>query len=268
MKECLQRYVGAIVGRALILAAVLLTAGCSGGGDEDIEEFIDDTLFRGMYQASDGMVIELNGVNAADATVLALGSSTYGDFGMVVGDRYFLGMIENGPGLYRGYLPKPTYVTSNGQRTMSGYLYETGPITVTDSNLYIENTLAAHQAWARTYTRPVVRNPNPSGSCPIGNWKTPSCGGAKQQQLLLNSDGSGSFTNPDCNNICDPLKFPFNYTVSGSSVTLRYTTPPSVACEGYGQQQPPRPKDDTFQFSCSGNQMTTTTSLGTIIYTK
>lgn len=105
-------------------------------------------------------------------------------------------------------------------------------------------------------------------SCLVGTWKTPTCGGTKQQTLLFNSNGSGAFTNPDCNDICNPLVFNFNYSVNGSSVTLHYGVPAPVECTGYGSQQPPKPNDDTFTYTCAANQLTTTTALGTTVYTK
>jgi hypothetical protein len=110
--------------------------------------------------------------------------------------------------------------------------------------------------------------PEGTGSCLVGNWKRPTCGGTKQQSLLLNANGSGEFRNPDCNNICNALVFNFNYTSTSTSVTLHYGVPDPVACEGFEPQRPPQPNDDTFTYTCSGNQLTTTTSSGTVTYTK
>jgi hypothetical protein len=105
-------------------------------------------------------------------------------------------------------------------------------------------------------------------SCLTGIWETSVCKGAQHQTLSFDNDGKGSFTNPDCNNICSDLIFPYTYSVTGSSVTLNYTQPEPVSCSGYSTQTPPKPKDDVFEFICSGNQLTTTTSLGTVIHTR
>jgi hypothetical protein len=86
--------------------------------------------------------------------------------------------------------------------------------------------------------------------------------------LRLDANGSGAFTNPDCNDICNPLVFNFNYTVNGSSVTLNYGVPAPVECSGYGTQQPPQPNNDSFTYTCTATQLTTTTSSGTVSYTR
>jgi alpha-tubulin suppressor-like RCC1 family protein len=107
-----------------------------------------------------------------------------------------------------------------------------------------------------------------NNSCLVGTWATPSCGGAKQQTLSFDSFGSGKFINPDCSNICTPLGFPYIYTVGGSSLTLTYGTPDYVDCGASGAGTPSTPSADTMTFTCSVSQLTTTTALGSVTYTK
>lgn len=96
-----------------------------------------------------------------------------------------------------------------------------------------------------------------SGDCYVGHWTSVRCGNGKKETLQLNADGTGYLALPDCNNICEDMKFPFNYTISGGSITLHYTNPPNVYCQGYGSQPVDKPKNDTFSFTCSGNTLTT-----------
>ena len=106
-----------------------------------------------------------------------------------------------------------------------------------------------------------------SGACYVGRWSTPNCGGRKTETLQFSADGSGYLALPDCNGICQDLRFPFNYTVNGSTITLRYTTPPPVSCTGYGTQRPDTPKNDVLTFTCSGSKLTTT-SAGSKTYSR
>lgn len=106
-----------------------------------------------------------------------------------------------------------------------------------------------------------------SGACYVGKWRTANCGGAKTEVLQLNNNGTGYLALPDCQNICEDLVFPFNYTVAGNMITLQYTTPPKVYCTGFGEEQPPKPNNDILTFTCSGNTLTTTAN-GSKTYTK
>lgn len=104
--------------------------------------------------------------------------------------------------------------------------------------------------------------------CLSGTWKTPTCGSAKLQQLKFDAT-TGSYSNPDCNDICTDLIFPFNYKVSGNSVTLAYTEPPQPSCPSI--DNPPKlqkPADDTFTFTCESGKLVTTTAKGTTTYTR
>lgn len=94
-----------------------------------------------------------------------------------------------------------------------------------------------------------------SGPCYVGRWTTPNC--MKTETLQLNGDGTGYLALPDCANICQDLRYPFNYTVDRNQITLRYTKPPTINCSGYGTQQPDTPRNDTFTFTCSGGKLTT-----------
>jgi len=64
------------------------------------------------------------------------------------------------------------------------------------------------------------------------------------------------------------LVFPFNYTLSGATVSLMYKPPSTVDCGSYGAQTPPQPKNDTMSVQCSGKSLVVTTTKGTTTYTK
>jgi len=102
---------------------------------------------------------------------------------------------------------------------------------------------------------------NTSGACPIGAWKnTTGCGGNKNHNFVLKADGTGWADNPDCANVCNPLKWPFTYEVIGNTCNLFYEPAPDVDCGGvfYDVDQP---NDASFTFSCEGS--TLVTSFGT-----
>jgi hypothetical protein len=125
----------------------------------------------------------------------------------------------------------------------------------------------------RSGTTPLpIPNPaEPTGSggegatCLEGTWAEDPADCAGMPITLSFQGGTGRFTNPDCNGICTPIVFPYSYTVSGDTVTLNYATPPPVTCDG--ESYPiDQPANDTFSFTCEGNTLTTTTSLGTTTY--
>lgn len=96
------------------------------------------------------------------------------------------------------------------------------------------------------------------GSGITGTWNVMVCNGSKEQIWHFGSDGTGYFTNPDCNGICEPLKFPFTYADDGSKVDVSYTTPPAIKCTGYPDTAPPKPSNDSFTYTISGNDLNVT----------
>jgi hypothetical protein len=101
-----------------------------------------------------------------------------------------------------------------------------------------------------------------SGECPVGEWKNyEACGGLAVQNLVFYSDGTGWADNPDCNGICDPLVWPFNYEVIGNTCTLTYTQAEDVNCGGTMYPVVPPQEEASFTFTCNGN--TLETSFGT-----
>jgi hypothetical protein len=103
--------------------------------------------------------------------------------------------------------------------------------------------------------------------CLTGTWKSDTCGGAKEQKLIF--DGANSkYTNPDCNDICTDLIFPFTPEVTGNSVTLHYTEvteQPDCNIDNPPLLMKPT-VDDTFTFECVDGMLSTTTSTGTTTY--
>jgi hypothetical protein len=108
-----------------------------------------------------------------------------------------------------------------------------------------------------------------SGACPVGTWYSTACGDSKGVVWTFRSDKTGSFSNKDCNGVCTPIVFTFKYSISGSTCNIMYDAQqPVVHCTGYQDSSPPKPKDDSFTFSCSGSQLTVTSANGTAVFTK
>lgn len=105
--------------------------------------------------------------------------------------------------------------------------------------------------------------PSGGGSCPVGRWRTPTCNGSKSLIYFFGSNGEGYSENPDCNNICSPLKFYFKYSVSGSTISYTYTRTDDVICSGTNQGRPNVPSGSySIEFTCQngGNELVTEVS--------
>lgn len=90
-----------------------------------------------------------------------------------------------------------------------------------------------------------------SGSCPVGEWKTPTCNGADFLIYKFGSNGEGYAENPDCNGICTPLRFHFRYTVSGNTISYTYTRTDDVICSGKNQGRPNVPTGNySITYTC------------------
>ncbi|MFN5983477.1 MAG: hypothetical protein ACK46Y_13260 [Fluviicola sp.] len=98
----------------------------------------------------------------------------------------------------------------------------------------------------------------------VGKWSATSpCGSLDDEKIEFycpNSSGvkRGFLQRPDCNNICEPLKWDFTYTISNGVCYLDYDATNNY--ESCGQPVPPG-NDASFTYSVSGN--TLTTSFGT-----
>lgn len=119
----------------------------------------------------------------------------------------------------------------------------------------------------------VSEDPAPSNqggsTCLHGTWRTDTCNGAKTHTLSFTTANNGHYVMPDCNGVCTkPLDYHYDYSVSGSNVTLRYTGSSEIVCSGSPVTPPQPTTNDTFAFSCAGDTLTTTTSLGTKTYTR
>ncbi len=109
-----------------------------------------------------------------------------------------------------------------------------------------------------------------------GTWGRSACDtNTDRNTLTFTGDagsGSGTYKMPDCADpqVCvDPIQFDYTYTVTGSSVTLYYTKSHQIDCGALGLQTPAMPTvDDTFEFTCSGNTLTTTVGSTTYTYTR
>lgn len=101
-----------------------------------------------------------------------------------------------------------------------------------------------------------------SSGCLTGQWSKVACNSGEKQLWIFNKDLTGRFENPDCNNICENIKFPFTYTIQGNTCYINYSQPPSVYCTGYGINTPPKPNNDSFTFNCSGNKLSVSSGSG------
>ena len=111
--------------------------------------------------------------------------------------------------------------------------------------------------------------PQGGSTCLHGTWRTAVCNGAKTHTLSFTTAGNGDYVMPDCNNVCTtPLDFHYDYSIDGSNVTMRYTGSSAIQCNG-STMTPAKPTtNDTFAFTCVGDTLTTTTSLGSKTYTR
>lgn len=105
-----------------------------------------------------------------------------------------------------------------------------------------------------------------SGMCITGVWYKKVCGGQKTQYWVFDADGTGYSTNPDCNNICEPLKFNYRWSVSGDECTVDYTSSDPVYCDGYGTNTPDTPNTDTFTFTCNDDELYVTSGTGSTTF--
>ena len=102
-----------------------------------------------------------------------------------------------------------------------------------------------------------------SNTCPLGTWQTPTCNGAAGKYLVYNfgPGGAGYSDNPDCNGICDNIKYNFRYTVSGNTISYTFTSVDPVTCSGTSRQPPmPSPAGPyaiTYTCGNNGNQLVT-----------
>jgi hypothetical protein len=88
-----------------------------------------------------------------------------------------------------------------------------------------------------------------SGSkCIIGTWDRSICSG-NTATISFSSGGTGYFQDKDCTNQCT-RRYNFNWTESGGSVTLTYTS--ATIC---GSSITP-PSGGSQSYTCSGNTLT------------
>lgn len=106
-------------------------------------------------------------------------------------------------------------------------------------------------------------------SCIEGTWYSDACGDPQGVVWKFNNAGTGSFSNKDCNGICNPIVFNFSYSVSGSTCSISYDAQqPLVYCTGFEPLAPPSPGDESFTFECTGSTLTVNSGNGTAIFNK
>ncbi len=112
-------------------------------------------------------------------------------------------------------------------------------------------------------------NSGSGSSCINGTWYSPACGDSRGVVWKFNSNGTGSFSNKDCNGICNPIVFTFSYSISGGTCNVTYdAVQPYVTCTGYPDTRPQKPNDESFTFSCSSTQLTVNSGNGSNVFTK
>lgn len=107
-----------------------------------------------------------------------------------------------------------------------------------------------------------------SGACPQGTWYSPACGDPHGVIWTFGAK-TGSFSNKDCNGICDPMIFKFSYEMSGNICSLTYDAVQDIVhCPGYTDSRPPTPKPASITITCSGSELTVSSGNGTQVFTK
>lgn len=101
-----------------------------------------------------------------------------------------------------------------------------------------------------------------SNACPVGKWGTPTCssGSGKKLVFYFGSDGKGYSENPECSGACTPMKFNFNYSVSGDKITYNFTSADKVTCNNGNSGTPATPTGThSITFTClnGGSQLQT-----------
>lgn len=88
-----------------------------------------------------------------------------------------------------------------------------------------------------------------------GAWGFSVCESSVEQVWNFGCDNTGSFTKPDCSGVCETTTYPFTYTDDGSKINVYYTQPPAINCGGFTGQYPPKPADEAFTYTISGETL-------------
>lgn len=115
---------------ALLLAGALLATGCDKNPvDAALDEMLD---FDGVFEAGDGMQIELSG---RDAIITRMGTTQI--YATKAGDMYLRGMLRNGPREWSGW------------GLLSHGLGGRTTVRLTETSLSLGTDIPAHRTWAR-----------------------------------------------------------------------------------------------------------------------
>lgn len=273
------------------LLAALLFTGCSKDDDDTTTTPTNTTKTYKLgtfYQlSSDDMVIQINGTDAyvtylASDNPYATNSSVF-----KVGDPYIKNFRLVSGKDWTGDVAVGKFTTTSGsyKKTLSSVEYQTRKIYhITDDaeSLFIDGGLDYDLGgYMEKVDGPQGTHGSggggnngggSGGSCIEGTWYSPACGDAHGVVWIFNADGSGSFSNKDCNGICTPFKLKFTYEITGNSCQVIYLPKEQqeeISCTGYAPKRPDVPvKTEPFTFSCTGSELTVTSGNGTNTFTR
>ncbi len=259
-----------------VVAGLLTVNGCN-KVDEAAEEAFKEYVFDGEYFHS-GVVFDVDG---NEATITSFGDNKIGTNSSVlkVGDPYLKNIEKVGPNKYEADVVHTDvgFKAGTADWELKSITYEHTNIDVKENGIFMDNGDGLMLSWTKS-TGGSGGGGNggggnggggTGGECYQGTWYSNACGDPKGVIWTLNKDMTGSFSNKDCNGICTPIVFTFKYTVSGNTINVSYdATQPIVKCDGYEDSRPPKPKDGSFTFTCSGDKLTVNSGNGPNTFTR
>jgi hypothetical protein len=258
---------------------------CKKSSDEITKELIEEYILDGYYKApvfTSDMVIEINGTNAyisefgsynnfnntTNASVLGITPENQ----VTVGYLFLKNIQKTGLNTYSAEVLRGLSYSENVS-TYNQIFYENTEILLKKNEYsneleldFSNSSVYPSSNWKAT----TLGGGGGSGvDCIVGTWYDDACGNPTGNVWTFNSNGSGSFSQPDCNGICSNLIFNFTYTISGSTCSINYAAQqPLVYCDGFEPSSPPSPNNESFTFECNETSLTVTSGTGTNVFTR
>lgn len=257
----------------MMLGTMFLVTGCS---KEDEPESEPEYKLEGKYANGTDRVDIILEFTGNQAIVVEMGKNKLGTNPSLfsVGQPYIKDIVSTGFNKWSGNLIKSRY---RFDMTIYDYILDSisyRPVEITKTSRQDLNMSEydGMEAFWRVYEgsgNGGGGNSGGGGACIEGTWYSSACGDSKGVVWKFGSNGKGSFSNKDCNGICNPIVFSFSYSISGKTCSISYDAKqPVVKCNGYPDTAPPKPKDESFTFTCDANKLTVTSGSGTNIFTK
>lgn len=256
----------------MTLGVLFLAAGCS---KEDEPEAEPEYKLEGKYYNGSDIILEFIG---NQAVVLEMSENKLGTNPAVfsVGQPYIKDIASIGFNKWSGNLIKSTYRFDMTiyDNVLDSISYRPVEITKNSSMNFTMSEYDGMEVIWNVYDgsgngNGGGGNSGGGGACIEGTWYSSACGDSKGVVWKFGSNGKGSFSNKDCNGICNPIVFSFSYSISGKTCSIKYDAKQAVVkCTGYPDTAPPKPKDESFTFTCDANKLTVTSGNGTNTFTK